>query len=528
LTSLYHRRYEDEAKKLEQRSLAFMHLLLRRCREVLAFLSILHEHRFVGVFRSLPGDLQERINRIRFSELVSTSEGFELTRSLVNALVGLYAEGKGDQASVDAICKTLRDRCPVIFREEDRIRHKAEELLYKANTSRISRERQELLDKSLKLFLRIPADIVRDLGGICESYQFLGFFMGVVQLALACAEAEDPLGHAVEFYQKGLPAPDDDPIGFHAFEARRACYQCIIAVFDELFMNIVPTFPTKTSEEVAERPALFESMEEAVAVRQQMLDVALTSKDMLFHVDLYNWFIQHDLSNDLIQNCLRLDVPFLEDYLKDNSLELLSKYYIHKKLFPAAALCLMKLAEKPGEEIRLEERVEHLAKAINCAQSSKGQGETLNTLQEMMDVAQVQLKVQKELDDLPVSRPITQEEQLARATAKHALDMELLTISDLYNKFAKRFGLWESCLAIMRVSGHNDPLLIQKFWKNIINEELLRAQNSEYPLESLRNKIVSVGRAHYPSEIVFPVGWLCDQLEQMTWELRPTRIGYCK
>jgi len=58
----------------------------------------------------------------------------------------------------------------------------------------------------------------------------------------------------------------------------------------------------------------------------------------------------------------------------------------------------MKLAERKGENVPLRTRVEdYLARAISCAKSCKGQGELLHELQEKMDVAQIQLKVQDDL-----------------------------------------------------------------------------------------------------------------------------------
>jgi hypothetical protein len=34
---------------------------------------------------------------MRFSDMLTTSEGFELTRALIDALMSAYKDGKGDQ-----------------------------------------------------------------------------------------------------------------------------------------------------------------------------------------------------------------------------------------------------------------------------------------------------------------------------------------------------------------------------------------------------------------------------------------------
>lgn len=48
------------------------------------------------------------------------------------------------------------------------------------------------------------------------------------------------------------------------------------------------------------------------------------------------------------------------------------------------------------------------------------------------------------------------------------LNSELLSCSDLYEQFAEPLQLWECKLAIIHSTNHNDPLLIEEIWQNIV------------------------------------------------------------
>jgi hypothetical protein len=54
------------------------------------------------------------------------------------------------------------------------------------------KDKQDLLDRSLQLFIEVADDIA--IGSICSEYQHQKFYTGVVRLALAHAAAVDPLG----------------------------------------------------------------------------------------------------------------------------------------------------------------------------------------------------------------------------------------------------------------------------------------------------------------------------------------------
>lgn len=72
---------------------------------------------------------------------------------------------------------------------------------------------------------------------ISQDYQQLRYYAGVVKLALAHAQALDPMGLAFKW---NITRSIDDLAGKRAFDSRMECYATIISVFDEL-LNLRPT-----------------------------------------------------------------------------------------------------------------------------------------------------------------------------------------------------------------------------------------------------------------------------------------------
>ncbi|KAL0183115.1 hypothetical protein M9458_022490, partial [Cirrhinus mrigala] len=83
---------------------------------------------------------------------------------------------------------------------------------------------------------------------------------------------------------------------------------------------------------------------------EQMLGLAQRSQDELFHIALYNWLIQADLTDKLLE----VNSPYLEDHLmhmikqdqsKVRNMDLLWRYYEKNRSFGKAAHVLARLAD---------------------------------------------------------------------------------------------------------------------------------------------------------------------------------------
>ncbi|XP_072006853.1 nuclear pore complex protein Nup155-like [Engystomops pustulosus] len=100
-----------------------------------------------------------------------------------------------------------------------------------------------------------------------------------------------------------------------------------------------------------------------------MLKLAQRSSDELFNIALFNWLIQADLTDKLLE----LNSPFLEPHLvrmskidqnKVRSMDLLWRYYEKNRNFSSAARVVAELADMDSTDISLKQRIECLSVAI--------------------------------------------------------------------------------------------------------------------------------------------------------------------
>jgi hypothetical protein len=64
----------------------------------------------------------------------------------------------------------------------------------------------------------------------------------------------------------------------------------------------------------------------------------------------------------------------------------------------------------------------------------------------------------------------------------------LLTVNDLFNKYAMPCDMYENCLLLLHICRHDDVVHIQKFWKGLFCEEIFPSSTrSEQAYRSLRS-----------------------------------------
>jgi nuclear pore complex protein Nup155 len=144
------------------------------------------------------------------------------------------------------------------------------------------------------------------------------------------------------------------------------------------------------------------------------------------------------------------------------------------------------------------------------ATSKIGVGELLHDLEEKMEVARVQLQIVEALSSLAAKGGSHNRNEINAALAK--LNSDLLEISQLFQDFAEPYNLWECQLSILHCAGHNDPMMVEKMWENIIEKEL--AESAELPTNSrvvmVSNKIKALGKVYSQAQKYFPIGKLCS------------------
>ncbi|XP_040833408.1 nuclear pore complex protein Nup155 isoform X2 [Ochotona curzoniae] len=403
---------------------------------------------------------------------------------------------------------------------------KANELLQRSRQVQNKTEKERMLRESLKEYQKISSQV--DLSSVCAQYRQVRFYEGVVELSLTAAEKKDPQGLGLHFYKHG--EPEEDIVGLQAFQERLNSYKCITDTLQELVNQSKaapqsPSVPKKPGPPVLSSDPNMLSNEEAGHHFEQMLKLAQRSKDELFSIALYNWLIQADLADKLLQ----IASPFLEPHLarmakvdqnKVCYMDLLWRYYEKNRSFSSAARVLSKLADMHSTEISLQQRLEYIARAILSAKSSTAissiaaDGEFLHELEEKMEVARIQLQIQETLQ-----RQYSHHSSVQDAVSQ--LDSELMDITKLYGEFADPFKLAECKLAIIHCAGYSDPILVQTLWQDIVEKELNDSVmlSSSDRMHALSLKIVLLGKIYAGTPRFFPLDFIVQFLEQQVCTL---------
>ncbi|KAM9329214.1 nuclear pore complex protein Nup155 [Gastrophryne carolinensis] len=519
------RKYHSEAQLAEKISLQGIHQLVRKTCQALALWKLLCEHQFSHIAQELQKELQEQLKITTFKELVIRDK--ELTGALIASLINCYIR---DNASVDGISSHLQNVCPLLYSPDDAICSKANELLQRSRQAPSKLDKERMLRESLREYQRISQQV--DLPNVCGQYRQVRFYEGVVELCLTAAEKRDPQGLGLHFHKNG--EPEEDAAGLQAFQDRLNCYKCITDTLQELVNQSKaapqsPSVPKKPGPPMLSSDPNMLSNEEAGLHFEQMLKLAQRSTDELFNIALFNWLLQADLTDKLLE----LNSPFLEPHLvrmgkldqnKVRYMDLQWRYYEKHRNFSSAAKVVAKLSDMPSTEISLKQRIEYMSRAILSAKSSTGlsalpaDGEFLHELEEKMEVARIQLQIQETLIRRYSHHPSAQD-------AVVQLDSELMDITRLYGEFADPFKLSECKLAIVHCAGHSDPILIQNLWQEIIERELndTIAMNAIDRMQSLNLKLTSLGRIYASNPRYFPLEYLVKYLEQhvctLNWDV---------
>ncbi|GBM21727.1 Nuclear pore complex protein Nup155 [Araneus ventricosus] len=529
-TSLnYQRHTQNDAELQERISLANFQQLVNYTYEMLALWKILCDHQFETLVQFLSQTQQELLKLLTFKDFIV--DGKELSVSLTNALINFYLE---DNASTGTISQLLRELCPSIYRLEDATVSRAHEIVLNAKNILNKADREQELYEALKLCKSIAPNVDLDL--MCGLFRSAGFYHGIIDLCLCCAQRRDPQGFALHYYKNG--EPQDDLQGQQAFANRMKCYKHIIDSLNDLRSQSVshpqsPSIPKVPGPPPMKDPNLL-TPEEAKVYFEQIFETSLKTDDELFHVALYDSLIENNQSDTL----LYIKSHYLEDYLKrcstirpDNLyvLNLLWKYYEKNQNFSAAARVLDKLADKQGLDMNLSQRIEYLSRAIMCIKgsemriSSSGEGEFLHELEEKMEVARIQLQIlealQQKKNSLSVKASPIQTNSIDDAI--NTLNSNFQPIQQLYEDYALPFNLPESQLAIVKCGGVIDPALTESLWQNIIEKELIGTIGNlpDTRVQILQQKLISISQPYVNCDEYFPLIFIIKFLEVKTCPL---------
>jgi nuclear pore complex protein Nup155 len=516
----------------EKLSLSSLSTLITNCKEVLELWKILHEHNFQSTIALAPPEIKQSLKAATFRDLILT--GVETTARLASCLVQRFIV---DNETTDAISHRLSLACPSIFKHENALYAKAHEKLTKARTTSDLIEREKLIAEGSQTLKSVGARI--NLRQACQLLQAVNSYKNIIDLCVSTATLRDPQNVASHFYRNG--EPESDLSGSQAFMTRMECYQilleCFQALRDHSQLTIHPSSrspgATHTSSSTSTSSSsstwiMDMSREEAARFADSVLSEAMTSKEELLHVAVYDWLYAHQEYDRL----LLIKSAFLENYLKRKTakcaestalMDLLWMFYERNGHFRAAAEILCKLAERHSSDMDLSKRREYLSRAIVCMKSqstmtlpdkeNRSAGGFLHELEEKMEVTRLQMQL---LDSL--------RHKSDAGDLVSRLNSDLLDITNLYD-IAESRDLPEMQLAIVYAANHYDQILIETFWAKIIDKELQTPdhQSGESIRRILENKITSLAQMCMPSERFFPIPFLIRHLESNSDKLGTER-----
>jgi nuclear pore complex protein Nup155 len=365
----------DAATRVEAASFAQMRVTIALSLDSLAFWRTLCENDFTELTRRLAPSARSELLTTRFRDIVASSEPVSATsvdsggktnvaRLLLNELIALHSE-RGN--NVDFLAEQLRTRCASLFAEADRVRFKAHEVLQRARVTADKDEQYATAMLAVERFCSVAATV--NLPAVCKALAAMYCHVGALDLALAYARAIDPnrlalthhmsSGHHSVMDASALNGANNalrTPVagGGAARKANEvaspsaavlhqrclAAYLCVFEAADELLLKRTDE-GDRIGAERARRT--FEAFKRAAA----------QADDQLFHICLYDWFVRPDSGGSssratMESELLALQSPYLENYLKGTSVDLLCRFYVRNSRFEPAALILATLAERRG------------------------------------------------------------------------------------------------------------------------------------------------------------------------------------
>ncbi|XP_014205239.1 nuclear pore complex protein Nup155 [Copidosoma floridanum] len=479
----------------ERNSLDALKIFITHACEILGLWKILCENQLHNIVSCLSKDQINQFCIATFRDLIL--HGHEYCSLLIFNLIESYL---GDNASIDTVSAKLREICPNLYRSEDAVCSKANEIIIKAKNCTNLEEKDSYLLSALRLCKEVGPRL--NIGAVCQQFVACHFYHGVLQLCLSCAEKIDPNNGAVHFYKNNEPI--DDQEGHQAYLKRLEIYKEFTAMLDYLY-----------NQGISNSMAVVTSAKETM---NKMIQEALNSSCEILHIATYSWMIDKGLDGQLIAAA----TPSLENYLiRVNAPELLWQYYEKNKNHAAAAKILYTLATKTGTEITLPQRVEYLARAVVCMRSDEAGyaphlGVFLRELEDKVEIARIQQQI---LDTICNQQALF--DPIVVQDVKVRLNSALLDITQLYEEYAEPLKLWECKLAIIHCSGHQDVMLIQGIWRNIIDLELKNALGSpEDKMTIVTSKVRLLGQEYCGTPHCFPIDFLLKELEIKACKLK--------
>ncbi|CAO3688764.1 unnamed protein product [Rhizopus stolonifer] len=380
----------------EQKSMHELYLFLLQCVDSVEFaIFVLDSYVRNNIQRYMSVDKPSLMKDLNVKMMLTSLEVREFCHELVITKID---ESAIQSPTDESVTCDLQKRCPIFFTQGEYFFFRGIELIRQALSERLEDERTHILKQSLLQFQQASEKIpVNHLERVCALYQQQSFHIGVVELMLDRARKLDPHQKALFVYEN---EGEVDDVSKQLFDDRLKGYDLILKTLKDAKSLMLPNANLENRAPIIDKTLYV----------KQVFEEAVQNKDPMFHYQLYCWYIDENMMDELLKFDTEYLVPFFTNILKDEykSLEFLWQYYRTKSQFYEAACCLARLAELPNEKITLEDRIKYLAFArINCRcgeqesdTSSHKTSRLLQKLDTLMEEYRAQTRAQNALKNL--------------------------------------------------------------------------------------------------------------------------------
>lgn len=375
-------RQEEVALQAEHQALHALQKLMESISEGISFVLMLFDERVADIYTRLDAAAQEQFKALTYSKLFAASDGKELAKLVVKAIVNRNIESG---SNVETVADALRRRCGSFCSPDDVVIFKAQEQLKRASEQPPNtNQSRTLLHESLRLFEKVASNLsFVNLQSAVTQFVELKYYAGAIRLCLVVAREKDRGNTALSWINDGKPASDPRA---YTYNERKRCYDMVHDALNHL------------DAAASREPEMVDGKLTLIATKRlEAYGVVNDSDDEVFHFDLYDWYIQQGWTDRI----LAIDSPHVITFLKRlaatdvQHADLLCRFYTNRSRFFDAAEVQFQLATSDfplGIKDRI--RLLSLAKAnanVATVGVSRQQQQLLNhEVTELLEIANIQ------------------------------------------------------------------------------------------------------------------------------------------
>ena len=317
-------RQDEVALQAEHQALHAIQKLMESISEGISFVLMLFDERVADIYTRLDADAQQQFKGLTYSKLFAESDGKDLAKVVVKAIVNRNIESG---SNVETVADALRRRCGSFCSPDDVVIFKAQEQLKRASEQPLNTtQSRTLLHESLNLYEKVASSLSpANLLAAVTQFVDLKYYAGAIRLCLVVAKEKDRGNTALSWVNDGKPANDSRE---NAYNERKKCYDMIHDCLEHL------------DAAASTEPEMIDGKLTLMAIkRQETYQVVNDSDDEVFHFDLYDWYIQQGWTDRI----LNIDSPHVITFLKRlaateiQHAELLCRFYTARSRFFDAA-----------------------------------------------------------------------------------------------------------------------------------------------------------------------------------------------